>query len=201
MNQAKGDQAKWHLQTIFLYYASFGDRNNFKLLKQQNYRRFLIDSQTVTSEDQFPYYDILFRKIDRNAVAFPQFLEMIPNMGGKFTYIQNWYISRRILPGKLPLKSISFTKQNHCTTTSSRKVTLGRMFSFLLQSKPNPRIHICWKKFQLSGRFTRIMFLLLQCIRSFQWIPLKSFSFSLRISNFHPSQSIVQSHMLFSFSF
>lgn len=35
---------RWHLQVIFLYYASYADRNNYKLLKTQNYRRFLIDS-------------------------------------------------------------------------------------------------------------------------------------------------------------
>jgi len=35
---------KWRLRIIFLYYASYADRNNYKLLKTQNYRRFLIDS-------------------------------------------------------------------------------------------------------------------------------------------------------------
>lgn len=38
------DLVKWKLQVIFIYYSSYADRNNFKLLKQQNYRRFLIDS-------------------------------------------------------------------------------------------------------------------------------------------------------------
>jgi hypothetical protein len=38
------EQIKWKLQIIFVYYTSYADRNNFKLLKQQNYRRYLIDS-------------------------------------------------------------------------------------------------------------------------------------------------------------
>lgn len=41
---ASKDSIKWKLQIIFVYYTSFADRNNFKLLKQQNYRRYLIDS-------------------------------------------------------------------------------------------------------------------------------------------------------------
>lgn len=42
-----GADTKWKLQLIFVYYSSFGDRNNFRHLKQQSYRRFLIDSETV----------------------------------------------------------------------------------------------------------------------------------------------------------
>lgn len=106
MTEEKGSEAKWHLQTIFLYYASFGDRNNYSLLKQQNYRRFLIDSETVTNESEFPYFDILFRKIDRNAVAYPQFLEMIPNMACTSVNIQNWYISHVKKVVKQRLKDI-----------------------------------------------------------------------------------------------
>lgn len=44
---ANKEDIKWKLQIIFVYYTSYADRNNFKLLKQQNYRRFLIDSETV----------------------------------------------------------------------------------------------------------------------------------------------------------
>lgn len=41
------DDIKWKLQIIFVYYTSYADRNNFRLLKKQNYRRFLIDSETI----------------------------------------------------------------------------------------------------------------------------------------------------------
>ena len=41
---------RWKLKIIFIYYSSFADRNNFKFLKSQNYRRFLIDSETVKIE-------------------------------------------------------------------------------------------------------------------------------------------------------
>jgi hypothetical protein len=34
----------WRLRLVFLYYSSYADRNNYKSLKSQNYRRFLIDS-------------------------------------------------------------------------------------------------------------------------------------------------------------
>lgn len=69
---------RWRLRVIFLYYASFADRNNYKLLKSQNYRRFLIDSETVTDQSGFAAYDIAFRKIHSTAINHTQFQELIP---------------------------------------------------------------------------------------------------------------------------
>ncbi len=63
---------------VFLYYASYADRNNYKLLKSQNYRRFLIDSETVTDHAAFPPYDIAFRKIHTTAITQPQFQDLLP---------------------------------------------------------------------------------------------------------------------------
>lgn len=40
----KASETKEQLHIIFIYYASYADRNNYRLLKKQNYRRFLIDS-------------------------------------------------------------------------------------------------------------------------------------------------------------
>jgi hypothetical protein len=45
--QPEQQALKWRLRLIFLYYASYADKNNYKLLKSQNYKRFLIDSESV----------------------------------------------------------------------------------------------------------------------------------------------------------
>lgn len=74
------DSLRWHLQVIFLYYASYADRNNYKLLKTQNYRRFLIDSETVIDQASFPPFDIAFRKIHTTSITHQQFQELIPNI-------------------------------------------------------------------------------------------------------------------------
>lgn len=74
------DMIKWKLQVIFIYYTSYADRNNFKLLKQQNYRRFLIDSETVRSESAFVYFDIAFQKINHSSIIFKDFLKLIPEI-------------------------------------------------------------------------------------------------------------------------
>jgi hypothetical protein len=76
---------RWKLKIIFIYYASFADRNNFKFLKTQNYRRFLIDSETVKSETEFPCFDIAFRKINSSAITYEQFLELIPDLASKIS--------------------------------------------------------------------------------------------------------------------
>ncbi len=54
-------------------YASYADHNNYKLLKTQNYRRFLIDSEAVQDQSGFPPYDIAFRKLHPSAVTLTQF--------------------------------------------------------------------------------------------------------------------------------
>lgn len=77
---AEKDALRWHLQVIFLYYASYADRNNYKLLKTQNYRRFLIDSETVIDQTSFPPFDIAFRKIHTTSITHQQFQELIPNI-------------------------------------------------------------------------------------------------------------------------
>lgn len=74
------DSIKWKLQVIFVYYTSFADRNNFKLLKQQNYRRFLIDSETIKTESSLVHFDIAFQKISHNAIIFKDFLKLIPEI-------------------------------------------------------------------------------------------------------------------------
>ena len=64
---------KWCIQVVFLYYASYADRNNCRLLKSQNYRRFLIDCEAVKSQGAFAPFDIAFRKVHPSAVTLPQF--------------------------------------------------------------------------------------------------------------------------------
>jgi hypothetical protein len=80
LSHTEKEQLRWRLQVIFLYYASYADRNNYKLLKSQNYRRFLIDSETVTDQTAFPPFDIAFRKIHTTAITQQQFQELIPNI-------------------------------------------------------------------------------------------------------------------------
>ena len=83
-------ETKWQLHLIFIYYTSYADRNNFRLLKQQNYRRFLIDSETVMKEASFVHYDIAFQKINHTAVLFGEFLNLIPDIAGNsITYSRN----------------------------------------------------------------------------------------------------------------
>lgn len=47
---AKLKQTRQKLMNIFIFYASFGDRNNYRLLKIQNFRRMLLDSQICRTE-------------------------------------------------------------------------------------------------------------------------------------------------------
>ena len=82
---------KWHLHVVFLYYASYADRNNYKLLKMQNYRRFLIDSETVTDQSSFPPFDIAFRKIHTTSINQQQFQELIPNIARNSKIIKNLF--------------------------------------------------------------------------------------------------------------
>ena len=77
------DLIKWRLKVIFLYYASYADRNNCRLLKTQNYRRFLIDTEAVTSQPCFPPFDIAFRKIHLSAITQTQFQELLPVIARK----------------------------------------------------------------------------------------------------------------------
>ncbi len=66
---------------MFIYYSSFADRNNYHLLKHQNYRRFLIDCEIVKGSGDFPEFDILFKKISKgnsNAVNYDEFLKLLP---------------------------------------------------------------------------------------------------------------------------
>lgn len=76
------DQIKWDLQLIFVYYSSFADRNNYKLLKQQNYRRLLIDCECVQQEGNFAHFDIAFQKLSHSAIIFKDFLKLIPEIAG-----------------------------------------------------------------------------------------------------------------------
>lgn len=41
------DLVRSQLHTIFVYYCSFGDRDNYHTLKVQNYRRMLSDTQLI----------------------------------------------------------------------------------------------------------------------------------------------------------
>ena len=84
-------ETKWQIHMIFIYYTSYADRNNFRLLKQQNYRRFLIDSETVMKEASFVHYDIAFQKINHTAILFGELLNLIPDIAGNFwTYHRNF---------------------------------------------------------------------------------------------------------------
>lgn len=76
------EDIKWRLQIIFVYYTSYADRNNFRLLKKQNYRRFLIDSETIKSESALVYFDIAFQKINHSAIIFKDFLKLLPEIAG-----------------------------------------------------------------------------------------------------------------------
>ena len=79
MSQQPEQQAlKWRLRLIFLYYASYADKNNYKLLKSQNYKRFLIDSESVIEQSGFAPFDIAFRKVHSSSIKLDQFLELLP---------------------------------------------------------------------------------------------------------------------------
>ena len=83
------EEIKWHLQIIFIYYTSYADRNNFSLLKQQNYRRFLIDSDTIKHKSSLVHYDLAFQKISHSAIIFKDFLALIPNIACTPPLLQN----------------------------------------------------------------------------------------------------------------
>lgn len=51
---------KHQLRTVFVYYCSFGDRDNYTLLKIQNYRRMLIDAQLIENPLDYPQLDIIY---------------------------------------------------------------------------------------------------------------------------------------------
>ena len=76
------ENIKWELQIIFIYYTSYADRNNFRMLKQQNYRRFLIDSETVKHESSLVHFDIAFQKLSHSAIIFKDFLALVPEIAG-----------------------------------------------------------------------------------------------------------------------
>jgi len=79
MNQQPEQRAlRWRLRLIFLYYASYADKNNYKLLKSQNYKRYLIDSESVVEQSGFAPFDIAFRKVHSSSIKLDQFLELLP---------------------------------------------------------------------------------------------------------------------------
>ena len=88
------EDVKWQLQIIFIYYTSYADRNNFRLLKQQNYRRFLIDSESVKHESALVYFDLAFQKINHSAIIFKDFLALIPEIACNPYLIQSWSIKK-----------------------------------------------------------------------------------------------------------
>lgn len=74
-------QMRQQLMTIFIFYSSFGDRDNYRLLKIQNFKRMLLDAQIVTSEEQGKHYDILYwQNKNKTGLAFEEFLDMLPRL-------------------------------------------------------------------------------------------------------------------------
>lgn len=124
-SQSEKQALKWHLQVVFLYYASYADRNNYKLLKSQNYRRFLIDSETVTDHTAFPPFDIAFRKIHTTAISHSQFQELIPNLAGTARLTKNWHTPTR--RERRPLKLTSTVTWRSYIMKFFTKATLEQM--------------------------------------------------------------------------
>lgn len=89
------DDIKWKLQIIFVYYTGYADRNNYKLLKQQNYRRFLIDSETVKSETSLVHFDIAFQKVSNTAIVFKEFLNLIPELACTYIELRRSFVSAK----------------------------------------------------------------------------------------------------------
>lgn len=74
-------QMRHQLMNIFIFYASFGDRDNYRLLKIQNFKRMLLDAQIVTIEEQGKHYDILYwQNKNKTGLTFNEFLDMLPKL-------------------------------------------------------------------------------------------------------------------------
>lgn len=123
--QGQSGAVRWHIHVIFLYYASYADRNNYKLLKSQNYRRFLIDSETATHHTHFPPFDIAFRKIHTTAITHPHFQELIPNIACTLSPTKN--LSTHTRAERKPSRPISASTCKSSTTKSCTKVTSEQM--------------------------------------------------------------------------
>jgi hypothetical protein len=60
------NRIKQQLKIIFIFYSSFGDRDNYKLLKNQSYRRMLCDAQISQTDEDVKKYDIIYSKHNKN---------------------------------------------------------------------------------------------------------------------------------------
>lgn len=66
------------LQRIFVYYCSFGDKDNHSLLKIQNYQRLLSDLQLLTDPTLISQYDVIFySKSAASALNFRHFADAL----------------------------------------------------------------------------------------------------------------------------
>lgn len=76
------NKIKQQLKVIFIFYSSFGDRDNYKLLKNQSYRRMLCDAQISQSEVDVKKYDIIYSKYNKNrsGLMFQEFIDMLPEI-------------------------------------------------------------------------------------------------------------------------
>lgn len=63
------------LERVFIYYSSFGDKDNFSILKIQNYSRLLTDMQLVNNPSIISQYDVIFyAKTNSGQLNFSNFL-------------------------------------------------------------------------------------------------------------------------------
>ena len=75
-------RVKQQLKTIFIFYSSFGDRDNYKLLKNQSYRRMLCDAQICRNEEAVKEFDIVYSKHNKtkSGLTFVEFINMLPEI-------------------------------------------------------------------------------------------------------------------------
>lgn len=84
-------QTRQKLLNIFIFYASYGDRDNYRLLKIQNFRRMLLDAQIARTEEQGKHYDIMYyQNKNKTGLTFEEFIDLLPKLA------QSHYTNRNI---------------------------------------------------------------------------------------------------------
>ena len=75
-------RVKQQLKTIFIFYSSFGDHDNYKLLKNQSYRRMLRDTQICRNEESVKKFDIIYSKNNKtkSGLTCVEFINILPEI-------------------------------------------------------------------------------------------------------------------------
>jgi len=73
---------RYQLQRVFVYYCSFGDKDNYALLKIQNYQRLFSDMQIINDPSLVPQFDVLFysHSNQQSSLTFKQFTDVLPHI-------------------------------------------------------------------------------------------------------------------------